>query len=445
MFIEYIEKSPILLIDEDPSLLHKLQEMFNESPSVDSALNSANSSYIIDNANTCAEAIDKVTEALNKSRPYNLAFIEYQIANCSGLKLIHKLWQIDSNLQFVICTADNRLDWQQIINIVGESDQVLILQKPFSELELRQIVHAMIRKWQLGQQWQSVTKFMEVQNHKLDSAYKELREVQNQLVHSEKMSSVGQLSAGVAHEINNPIGFINSNMNILSGYIADLLLLIDEYQKLESDLTNSELLKSVQDLKQKLDLNFLKSDLLDLLDESKEGVERVKRIVQDLKDFSHPENKVDQWVWADLHAGLESTLNIVMNELKYKAKIIKEYGDIPKINCLPSQLNQVFVNILVNAAYAIESQGVITIRTGTENTHIWIEISDTGCGIGEDKIKNIFDPFYTTKPIGKGTGLGLAISYGIVKKHKGEIKVASKEGKGTSFRVILPVNPKEQV
>ena len=274
-------------------------------------------------------------------------------------------------------------------------------------------------------------------NEELQTAVDKIKEVQGQLLQSEKLSSIGQLAAGVAHEINNPIGYINSNLTSLKSYVEDLLALAVIYEKAEPALTDTEQLRQIEAFKHKIDLEFLKTDVLDLLDESHEGASRVKKIVQDLKDFSHAGGD-DDWQWADLHTGLESTLNIVNNEIKYKASVIKEFGDIPQVWCLPHQLNQVFMNLLVNAAHAIENEGTVTVRTGAENDHIWVEVSDTGKGIAPEHVKKIFDPFFTTKPVGKGTGLGLSVSYNIIKKHNGEIQLDSRVGEGTTFRIVLP-------
>ncbi|NOT10502.1 MAG: PAS domain-containing protein [Methylococcaceae bacterium] len=274
-------------------------------------------------------------------------------------------------------------------------------------------------------------------NEELQTALDKIQEVQSQLVQSEKLASVGQLAAGVAHEINNPIGYMNSNLTSLKNYVKDLLDLVALYENTESVWADAEQQCTIQEFKNKIDLEFLKTDVLDLLDESHEGACRVKKIVQDLKDFSHAGGS-DEWQWANLHNCLESTLNIVNNEIKYKAKVIKEYGDIPDAWCLPHQLNQVFMNLLVNAAHAIENEGTITIRTGSEPDHIWVEVSDTGKGIAPEHINKIFDPFFTTKPVGKGTGLGLSVSYSIVKKHNGEIRLDSRVGEGTTFRILLP-------
>ncbi|MFA5983105.1 MAG: ATP-binding protein [Methylococcaceae bacterium] len=276
-------------------------------------------------------------------------------------------------------------------------------------------------------------------NKDLHEAFDKIKEVQGQLVQSEKLASVGQLAAGVAHEINNPIGYINSNLTTLKNYVEDLLALVAIYENIEPTLTEPTQLQQIETYKQQIDLAFLKSDVLDLLDESMEGALRVKKIVQDLKDFSHSGGD-DDWQWANLQSGLESTLNIVNNEIKYKAKVVKEFGDIPEIRCLPHQLNQVFMNLLVNAAHAIENEGIITVRTGADNDTVWVEVSDNGKGIEPEHLNKIFDPFFTTKPVGKGTGLGLSVSYSIINKHKGKIELDSRVGIGTTFRIILPKN-----
>ena len=266
---------------------------------------------------------------------------------------------------------------------------------------------------------------------------RKLEEAHNQLLQSEKMASIGQLAAGVAHEINNPIGFVGSNMGTLRGYVSDLFEVLAAYEEAEQEMSADSRLR-VQEAKQRLDLDYLRGDTVVLLDESADGIRRVKQIVQDLKDFSHVDEA--QWQWSDLHKGIDSTLNIVHNEIKYVAEVVKEYGDIPEVECLASQINQVFMNLLVNAGHAMQNRrGRITIRTGMEGgDRVFVEIADQGCGIPEDNLRRIFDPFFTTKPVGKGTGLGLSLSYGIVKKHGGQIDVQSQMDVGTTFRICLP-------
>ena len=266
-----------------------------------------------------------------------------------------------------------------------------------------------------------------------------LAEAQNQLLQSEKMASIGVLAAGVAHEINNPIGFVSSNLGSLESYVQDLLELLAAYEKTESSAEEREgLLEEISRLKETMDFDFLRQDVVSLLAESHDGIGRVKKIVQGLKDFAHIDSE-EHWQADDIRAGIDSTLQVVWNELKYKCEIRKEYGDLPPVECLISQLNQVFMNLLVNAAHAIDDKGIITIRTGSSGDWAWVEFSDTGKGIAPEHLKKIFDPFFTTKPVGKGTGLGLSVSYSIVEKHHGKIEVESEVGAGTTFRLWLPL------
>ena len=264
-----------------------------------------------------------------------------------------------------------------------------------------------------------------------------LEKSQGQLMQAEKLASVGQLAAGVAHEINNPIGFINSNLGVLKGQVAGLLSVIAAYEKADTVLaSHPALLEEINKARKAADLEFLQEDIQNLVAESIDGVRRVKTIVDNLKDFSRVDTA--EWQYANLERGLESTLNIVWNEIKYKAEVIKEYAGLPEIECIASQLNQVFMNLLVNAAHAIVEQGVITLRTGFDEKEVWVEVEDTGQGIRQEHLARIFEPFFTTKAVGKGTGLGLSLAYGIVQRHHGRIDVKSEWGKGTAFRVILP-------
>ncbi len=265
-----------------------------------------------------------------------------------------------------------------------------------------------------------------------------LLETHNQLVQSEKMASLGQLAAGLAHEINNPIGFVNSNLGMLRDAAAGLLELIAAFEAEEPRLCEEARCR-IATVKERVDLALLREDTLALVHESSEGIRRVRQIIRDLMDFSHVGE--GRWQRADLHKGLESTLNIVHNEVRYVADVIKEYGELPEVECLASQLNQVFLNMLVNAAQAIKrARGTITVRTGrSDEEHVFVEISDNGEGIPPEIMSRIFDPFFTTKPVGKGTGLGLSLSYGIITRHKGRIEVRSQPGEGTTFRIVLPV------
>ena len=218
--------------------------------------------------------------------------------------------------------------------------------------------------------------------------------------------------------------------------------MLDKYQEAEAYINDEAVREALAKLRDHADLDFLRTDMVNLVNESKEGLTRVKDIVRDLKDYSHHDRAELDTV--DLHQGIDSTLNIANNEIKYKAKVVKEYGDIPMITCYASQLNQVFMNMIVNAAQAIESeQGIITIRTWTDKDYICVSISDNGQGIDPENLKTIFDPFFTTKPVGKGTGLGLSLSYNIIEKHDGRIEVHSTVGEGTEFKIWLPIKQQQ--
>ncbi len=265
-----------------------------------------------------------------------------------------------------------------------------------------------------------------------------------QLLQSEKMASVGQLAAGVAHEINNPTGFVSSNLKTLLNYIGDINKLYEQYRNLILDIEENEQIvpsisdkiKAIAELEAGIDIDFILDDIKDLIEESREGTERIKKIVQDLKDFAHPGD--DKLKVVDINKGIKSTLNVVWSEIKYKAVVEEEFGNLPPVEGYPQQLNQVFMNLLVNAAQAIEEKGVIRIATRTVDDQAEIVISDTGKGIDPDHLPKLFDPFFTTKEIGKGTGLGLHVVYNIIQKHNGTIDVESKVNKGTTFRIRIP-------
>ncbi len=296
---------------------------------------------------------------------------------------------------------------------------------------------------------QNLEKMVQERTAELKKTLNDLQNTQTQLIQSEKMASIGQLAAGVAHEINNPVGFVKSNLGTMNEYREDLMRLLDQHKALETALTDAkgsceaetiqEILRSVSKIKDEIDLDFILEDYQKVIDDSLEGMDRVAKIVADLKDFAHVDKA--ELAESDINRGIESTLNIVWNELKYKAKVTKDLGDIPLVKCYPQRLNQVFMNILVNAAQAMKEQGEIRISTKAADGHVEIKISDTGIGIPKENLVKIFDPFFTTKEVGKGTGLGLNMAYNIIEKHKGTIDVESEVGKGTTFIIRLQTEP----
>jgi signal transduction histidine kinase len=302
---------------------------------------------------------------------------------------------------------------------------------------------------------------IEAKNNKLESTLKALEDTQTQMLQSEKMASIGQLAAGVAHEINNPTGFVSSNLKTLTDYQEEIAELIGKYQGLISQLVSQqqqgalcqETRAAVEELKrfeQDIDVGFLMDDITDLIGDCREGIDRIKKIVIDLKDFAHPGE--DKAKLTDINNGIESTLNVVNNEIKYKASVHKNFGDIPTVRGIPQQLNQVFMNIIANAIDVFDERSQkhadlkvnspqirITTAKNLSNQTIEIRIKDNGGGISEAVKNKIFDHLFTTKEVGKGTGLGLSISRQIVEdKHGGKLSCYSEVGQGTEFMIEIP-------
>lgn len=300
----------------------------------------------------------------------------------------------------------------------------------------------------LEQRVEDRTRELQSSNQQLEETLGELQTAQSFLIQSEKMASIGQLAAGVAHEINNPTGFVASNLNTLNEYVGDIGRLIAAHRALADRVQASgervdsvtEALEALRRLEQDLDLEYLLGDIPSLVEESREGTHRIKKIVEALKDFAHPgQGTMD---YADVNDLLDTTLKVVNNEIKYKAAVELALESLPRVKCLAQEINQVFVNLLVNAAQAIPDQGAIRISTRSVNDQ-WVEIkiADNGCGIPAENLKKIFDPFFTTKDVGKGTGLGLNVVYNIITKHQGTLDVESVVGKGTAFTLRLPIEP----
>lgn len=269
----------------------------------------------------------------------------------------------------------------------------------------------------------------------LESAYRDLARTQEQLIQSEKMASLGLLVAGVAHELNNPISYVSGNLDFVGDYIEQLVTIAESNGELGN--ANDEFTHPERQQKRIERLDATRKTLQELIASCKEGTERVKKIVLDLHTFS----RIDDVgrVPADLHAGIESTLNLLTKQYKDRIRVHRDYGDLPEVECYPGQINQVLMNLLQNAAQAISDEGDVWIVTRAEAGWVKVVVRDNGSGIAEKDLNKIFDPFFTTKPVGTGTGLGLSISYGIVKKHGGRIRVQSNLNKGTAFIIELPV------
>jgi len=276
---------------------------------------------------------------------------------------------------------------------------------------------------------------LESQNIELAESKTELERLQAQLVHTEKMASLGQLAAGIAHELNNPAGFIYGNMDLLGDYLAQLQSLLSIYDRA---VLPADALQSVNSLKAEIRYERLVDDLDSILADCREGAERICDVVKNLRLFSRLDEAEIKKV--DVHSGIDSTVRLLSRYFSGSLVTLRrEYGDLPPIHCYAGQLNQVWMNLLVNAAQAVPDRGEVSISTRLEQDSVVVDINDTGAGIPEDQLSRIFDPFFTTKPVGEGTGLGLSISYGIIERHGGTIAVVSEIGTGTTFTVRIPI------
>jgi signal transduction histidine kinase len=392
------------------------------------------------------EAVDgkQAWEIFQTDEP-DMVITDWMMPEMDGLELCKKIRASNKKTYsyIMLLTAKDKISDLVEVFTAGADDYIT---KPFKPDELRSRINTGKRILTLEHNHHKLQQEMAEKNLELDKAIKDLKETQSQILQSEKMASIGQLAAGVAHEINNPIGFVGSNLATLTDYLKDFTTLLDHYNLMKLNLKDADsgklpdtiktITKTIDSYEDKIDIDYLKEDITELLSDCAEGTERVRKIVADLKNFAHPGN--DKLKLMNINQGIESTLNVVSNEIKYKAEVIKEFGEIPLVEGYPQQVNQVFMNILVNAAQAIEEKGKIHIKTQKDNKGVKVTICDNGSGIEKKNISKIFDPFFTTKPVGKGTGLGMNIAYNIIKKHKGTIDIQSEIGKGTTFTIILP-------
>ena len=426
----------VLLVDDDPILRTQIKHL---------------ASRFVAEIRVAADGLEGL-EVWRQWRP-DVVVTDILMPRMNGLQMSEAIKAEDPDAQIVVITSDKDSESLRhalalgVERYIGKPVEMHLLADAIAKcVRDRQQTEELRLTRQVAKLTQALQQQLEEKERAEQALHKEkaeqqvlierLEEAHNQLLQSEKMASIGQLAAGVAHEINNPVGYINSNLGALQKYIAGLLRLIAAYEEHDGELDPASQTR-LAELKREIDIDYVREDVASLLDESLGGLQRVKRIVQDLKDFSHVSDS--EMLWANVENGIESTLNVVWNELKYKVEVVRDYGGIPEIECIPSQLNQVFMNLLLNAAQAIAEHGVITLRTRQVGDEVSVEISDTGAGIRPEIINRIFDPFFTTKPVGVGTGLGLSITHGIVRKHGGRVEVDSAPGLGTTFRVVLPI------
>ncbi len=458
----------ILVVDDDPGVRDAFKEILAASPTSNIAERGAAlfgeeapgppspppQTYDLLLTENGEEGVKAVKQSLEQQLPFAVAFIDMNMPGIDGAETSRRIWALDPQIKIVIVTAFSEYRPCDIIKIV-ERDDIFYLRKPFNSEEIRQFANALTHAWDTEREREILAARLETVNAELEDMNQNLQQkVKEQtalLIQSEKMSSLGVLAAGVAHEINNPISFVHGNLDAIRKYSASITQLLLKYQALEESALRharddmQPLIEEINEFKTGHKIDFILEDIVSLADESLDGTRRVRDIVRELRGFSHVEDAAPQAT--DVNEAIEKALNIIARKVTRQTEIVKAYGELPSITGYPQKLGQVFINIVMNAVQAVADNGVINIATGhlmpngeRQPSKVEIRISDNGHGIPGSELPKVFDPFFTTKPVGKGTGLGLSISYDIVKSHGGEIMIESTENEGTSVRVILPLD-----
>ena len=468
----------ILLIDDNRAIHEDFKKIFagENDQGLDSSradlFGSAESTpktdgFILDSAFQGQEGLQRVEQACAEGRPYAMAFVDMRMPpGWDGVETITRIWAVYPDLQVVICTAYSDYTLDDMIAKLGRTDRFVLLKKPFDNAEVLQLANALTAQWHLLQQIGSHvneleervrerTKEIESAHAKLQAEMEGRNAMEVQLRHAQKMESIGQLAAGIAHEINTPTQYIGDNTRFVQDAFGDISRLLAEYDKLfsaaEAGTVTPEALGAVKAAATTADMTYLSVEIPKAIQQSLDGVDRVAKIVRSMKDFSHP--GTNEKTSLDLNRAIESTLTVCRNEWKYVAELVTEFDDeLPLVNCLPGEFNQVILNLIVNAAHAIAdvvgdsgTKGTITVSTKLDGEWIEVRIRDTGTGIPEHARDKVFDPFFTTKGVGKGTGQGLAIAHNvIVEKHGGTVHFETETGQGTTFVIRLPLRSASQ-
>ena len=397
------------------------------------------------------EAVTLVQEATDRGKPFALAFVDMKMPGMNGAETAREIWRIDPGIKIVIVTAYSDVTPDEIVQVTARED-LFYLRKPFNPQEIRQFARALCRQRNLEQERDVLSLGLRNANLALEDMNRNLEEKVKQqaemLIQSEKMASLGILVAGVAHEINNPLSFIKANLSSLRNYAFNMVALLEKYEVLTASVAErcgehgAVQTRDIHDFRQLKKIDFILRDLPDLVAQSLEGADRIEAIIHDLRSFSRMDDNARCMV--NINESMDTAVNIIRNQIKGRVEIVRDYGELPAVSCFPQKLIQAVMNILINAAHAVDDAGVIRITTrqvektpGNPGT-VRIEITDTGCGVPEKDVAKIFDPFFTTKPVGRGMGLGLYITYEIIRAHGGTLSVDSCEGAGSTFTVTLP-------
>jgi two-component system, NtrC family, sensor kinase len=415
--------------------------------------------FELDSAFQGEEALGKVVAALAAGRPYALAFVDVRMPpGWDGVKTTSEILRADPNLSVVICSAYSDHSWEEMSSAFGDTDRVLILKKPFDTIEVRQLAHALQRRWQLASQaalkMGDLEALVDMKTRHLQSANDQLRHeaevrtrMEAELRLAQKLEAVGQLAAGIAHEINTPMQYIVDNLTFLREAYDDLKRLLPAYQRAAAALNlrdGAALDEEVRKIEREADLPTLDRELPRAIYEMNEGVRRVTDIVLSMKEFALPDIKEKMLV--DVNKIVRNTLTVARNEYRYVAEMSAELGELPLVSCRSGDIGQVFLSLVMNAAHAIADVaangelGTITVSSARDGEDfVRITVRDTGAGIPEEIRDRVFDPFFTTKEVGRGKGQGLAIARAVVDKHGGTLTFDTEPGKGTAFHVRLPI------
>ncbi len=403
----------ILVVDDDEHIRSVFSAYLNEN-------------YI---ASTAASSDEALAQLANDT--YGLVVSDIQMPGRNGVELLREIRLRYPDTAVIMISG---IDRPQRIRDALQLGAVDYLVKPCELEVLSFAVERALERRELTLTARSYRADLERQNIELSERKAELERLQAQIVHSEKMAGLGQLAAGIAHELNNPAGFIYGNMDLIRGYLGRLELILSIYERTKlPDADAAEL----EITKKEIGYELLLPDLRSMIADCLEGAERIRDVVQNLRLFSRLDDA--EFKLVDLHESLDSTIRLLSRYYGVGVRLVRKYGKLPLVHCYAGQLNQVWTNLLVNAAQSIKGEGQVCVTTAVENTAVVIRISDTGCGIEPEHLNRIFDPFFTTKPVGEGTGLGLSISYGIIEKHGGAITVESTPGIGSTFRVSIPI------
>jgi two-component system NtrC family sensor kinase len=384
--------------------------------------------YICETAASSDEALLHLGNAT-----YALVMADIQMPGRNGVELLREIRSRYPDTAVIMVSGIGRAQRIRDALQLGALDY---LTKPCDLEVLTFSIERALERRELMLTARSYRADLERQNLELAARKAQLERLQAQLVHSEKMAGLGQLAAGIAHELNNPAGFIYGNMDLLRGYLGRLELVLSIYER--ASLPPAEAAE-LELTKKEIGYDALLPDLRSMIADCAEGAERIRDVVKNLRVFSRLDEA--EFKRVDLHECIDSTIRLLSRYYGAgRIRLVKKYGDLPLVNCYAGQLNQVWTNLLVNAAQSIEGDGEVRISSRVEGDSALITISDTGCGIEPDELGRIFDPFFTTKPVGEGTGLGLSITYGIIKKHGGTIRAESVPGAGTKFFVSIPIN-----